>query len=94
MAKIGLLMQETGLDIVAVTETKISPDTRKNQIGIEGFGIMRKGRSSNGEGFPLYFKESFVPREEGTEGKWINILCQLQPYLIAYIYRLAYKTAF
>ena len=102
MAEIVLLLQETGLDILAVTETKLSPDTRNNQIGIEGFAIVRKDRSPNGGGVLLYVKESLeayeevkiVTKEDVIEGVWINVVCQSQTWLLACIYRPPDNAAF
>ena len=95
LAEIVVLVQETGLDILAMTETKLSPDTRDSQIGIDGFAIVRKDRSSNGGGVLLYVKESlmayeevrFATKEDNIEGVWINVLCQSQTWLLACIYR-------
>ena len=95
LAEIVVLVQETGLDILAMTETKLSPDTCDSQIGIDGFAIVRKDRLSNGGGVLLYVKESlmaykevrFATKEDDIEGVWINVLCQSQTWLVACIYR-------
>ncbi len=94
MTEIVLLVQKVSLDILAVSERKLSPDTRDSQIGIEGFTIVRKDRASNGGGVLLYVKESLeayeeikiVTKEDDIEGVWINILCQSQSWLLACIY--------
>ena len=42
-----MLLQNTGLDILAITETKITGDTKDNEIGIDGYCIVRKDWGSN-----------------------------------------------
>lgn len=53
-----MLLVETSLDILAVTETKLANDTTDEDIEIEGYFTIRNDRDKNGDGVLLYYKDS------------------------------------
>lgn len=94
LSEIRLLLVKTSLDILAITETKLTNDTTGEDIGIEGYFTIRNTRDRNGGGVLLYHKDTLAAYEElkmevpGTiEGGWINVKCQSQTWLIACVYR-------
>ena len=89
-----MLLQNTGLDIFAITETKITGDTTDDEIGIDGYCIVRKDRDSNGGGVMLYYKDTLIAYGErklkvleNIEGSFINVKSQSQTWLVASVYR-------
>lgn len=94
MAEVKILLQETNLDILAVTETKISADL-VNQIEIEGYSLVRKDRNNNDGGVLIYYKDTLVAHEETKlvsmnerkETVWLNVVSQSQTWLVGCIYR-------
>ena len=93
-AEVKILLQETNLDILAVTETKISPDI-VNQIEIEGYSVVRKDRNNNGGGVLIYYNDTLEAHEETNlvstneriETVWLNFVSQSQTWLVGCIYR-------
>ena len=60
LSEVRMLLQNTGLDILAITETKITGDTTDDEIGIDGYRIVRKDWDSNGSGVVLYYKDTLI----------------------------------
>ena len=89
LSEIRMLLIETSLDILAVTETKLANDTTDEDIEIEGYFTIRNYRDKNGGGVLLYYKDSLAAYQEQKmevpstiEGTWINVKCQSQTWLI------------
>ena len=94
LSEIRMLLIETSLDILTVTETKLANDTTDEDIEIEGYFAIRDDRDKNGGGVLLYYKDSLAAYQEQKmevpstiEGTWINIKCQSQTWLIVCVYR-------
>ena len=94
LSEVKMLLQNTGLDILAITETKITGDTTDDDIGIDGYCIVRKDRNSNGGGVMLYYKDTLIAYGErklkvleNIEGIFINVKSQSQTWLVASVYR-------
>ena len=54
---IKLVLQETGLDILAITETKLAANITEDEIGMDGYFVVRKDRDRNGGGVLIYYKD-------------------------------------
>ena len=94
LPEIKLVLQETGLDILAIRETKLAANVTENEIGMDGYFVVRKDRDRNGGGVLIYCKDSLTAYEEvklqvpeKIEGIWINVKSQSQTWLVACIYR-------
>ena len=58
--EIKLLLQETGLDVLAITETHLHKHIENDQLETEGYGIARKVRQNSDNswvGCLIYFAE-------------------------------------
>ena len=94
LSEVRMLLQNTGLDILAITETKITGDTTDDEIGIDSYCIVRKDRDSNGGGVMLYYKDTLIAYGErklkvveNIEGTFISVKSQSQTWLVASVYR-------
>ena len=94
LPKIKFLLLETGLDILAITETKLPSNVSDEEMGIEGYFVARKDRDSNAGGVLLYYKQTLTAYEETKlkvpsemERIWINVNSQSQTWLVACVYR-------
>ena len=94
LSEVRMLLQNTGLDILAITETKITGDTTDDEIGIDGYCVVRKDRDSNGGRVMLYYKDTLIAYGErklkvleNIEGIFINVKSQSQTWLVASMYR-------
>ncbi|XP_020622097.1 uncharacterized protein LOC110059711 [Orbicella faveolata] len=79
LSEIHMLLIETSLDILAITETKLANDTSDEEIGIEGYFTIRNDCNRNGGGVLLYYKDSLAAYEEHKmqvpttiEGVWVK----------------------
>ena len=95
------MLLETGLDILAITETKLPLNVSDEEIGIDGYFVARKDRDGNGSGVLLYYKQTLTAYEETKlkvpsemEGIWINVKSQSQTWLVACVYRAPDKCLF
>lgn len=94
LSEIRMLLLDTCLDIIAVSETKLANDITYSEIAIEGYLSIRKDRDRNGGGVLLYYKDSLTAYEElklhvsrSIEGVWINVRSESQTWLFACVYR-------
>ena len=55
---IRLLINDLGIHILAVNETKIDDKVDNNLVSIEGYSIKRSDRNRNGGGVALYVKDA------------------------------------
>lgn len=79
LSEIHMLLIETSLDILAITETKLANDTSDEEIGIEGYFTIRNDCNRNSGGVLLYYKDSLAAYEEHKmqvpttiEGVWVK----------------------
>ena len=63
LSEIRMLLLDTCLDILAVSETKLANDITDSEIAIEGYLSIRKDRDRNGGGVLLYYKDSLTAYE-------------------------------
>ena len=89
-----MLLIESSLDILAITETKLANNTSDEENGIEGYFTIRNDRNRNGGGVLLYYKDSLAAYEEHkmqvpttVQGVWINVKSQSQTWLFACVYK-------
>lgn len=89
-----MFLSNTRLDILAISETKLSSDITSSEISVEGYNIIRKDRDRNDGGVLLYHGETITAYEElklsipeSIEGVWINVRSQSQTWLLACVYR-------
>ena len=101
LPEIKLLLLETSLDILAITETKLPSNVSDEEIGINGYFVARKDRDSNGGGVLSYYKQTLTAYEETKlkvpsemEAIWINVNSQSQTWLVACVYRPPDKHSF
>ena len=95
--EIKLLLQETRLDVLAITETHLHKHIENDQLEIEGYGIARKDRQNsenNWGGCLIYFAEDLnaferedLNKQFTVEAVWIEIIIASQRLLIRAIYR-------
>ena len=77
--EIKILLENTVLDVLALTETHLNSNISDNELRIDGYSIKRKGRiNREGGGCAIYYKESSDIEEmekyntEGLEALWIE----------------------
>lgn len=64
LSEIRMFLSNTRLDILAISETKLSSDITSSEISVEGYNIIRKDRDRNGGGVLLYHRETITAYEE------------------------------
>eukprot|EP00112_Aurelia_sp_Birch-Aquarium-sp1_P014094 Seg3016.2 transcript_id=Seg3016.2/GoldUCD/mRNA.D3Y31 product="hypothetical protein" protein_id=Seg3016.2/GoldUCD/D3Y31 len=93
MDDVTILLQESRLDILVITESHLDKSVGDNVIKIDGYGLKRYDRDKHGGGCLIYFNEclEITPIEWidnlGTESVWMDLYVHSQHYLIAGIYR-------
>ena len=93
--EITLLLEESNIDILAVTETHLDRSVRNETVKIfTGYEVERHDRDKNGGGCLLYWKEnldvivnSIMNATKATESVWIELHIHSQRYLMGSIYR-------
>ena len=101
LPEIKLLLLETSLDILAITETKLPSNVSDKEIGIDGYFVAPKDRDSNGGGVLRYYKQTLTAYKETKlrvpsemDIIWINVNSQSQTCLVACVYRPPDKYSF
>ena len=91
-SKITLLLEESNIDILAITETHLDRSVRNETVNITGYEVERDDRDKNGGGCLLYWKEnldvtvnSVMNATKTTESVWIELHIHSQRYLIGSI---------
>ena len=95
--EIKLLLEETRLDVLVITETHLHKHIENDQLEIEGYGIARKDRpncENNWRGCLIYFAKGLnaferedLNKQFTVEAVWIEIIIASQRLLIRAIYR-------
>ena len=100
-AEVKQLLDETRLDILAITETKLDSNTSDSEVNVEGYITARKDRNKHGRGVLIYYRDNIITYNEDKLGKhqelealWINVYCQSQMWLIGCVYRPPDKHSF
>ena len=100
-AEVKQLLDETRLDILAITETKLDSNTSDSEVNVEGYITARKDRNKHGIGVLIYYRDNIITYNEDKLGKhqelealWINVCCQSQMWLIGCVYRPPDKHSF
>ena len=94
LPQVKLLLFHTGLDVLAVLETHLSPDVESYEIAIHGHQIQRRDRlGKTGGGVAVYFKDtldciSILKYDHcDIEATWLECKVKYQRLLIDGIYR-------
>ena len=94
LSQVKLMVFRTGLDVLAVTETHLSPAIEDHEISIQGYQIQRKDRIGKaGGGVAVYYKVSLdcISIEKyddcGIEATWLELKVQSQRLLVGCVYR-------
>eukprot|EP00112_Aurelia_sp_Birch-Aquarium-sp1_P010317 Seg2209.4 transcript_id=Seg2209.4/GoldUCD/mRNA.D3Y31 product="hypothetical protein" protein_id=Seg2209.4/GoldUCD/D3Y31 len=96
LSQVHLLLKETQSDILAITETHLTPEVGNEEIAVEGYDIERFDRpeKKKGGGCLLYYKtcltvlpEKKINMLKETESAWIELTTKSQKYLIGVVYR-------
>ena len=95
--EIKLLLYETKVDVLAITETHLSDQIHDYEINIDTYSFVRKDRSRRGNnwgGVIAYYRDhlnihevNFNLKSSKTESIWIEISVSSQKLLLACIYR-------
>ena len=92
------MLEETNIDVLAITETHLSPEVTDIQIKIQNYSIVRKdrsGRNNHYGGVLIYHKNSIdmydtnfeIKQKSLTETLWVEMNIKSQKLLIGTIYR-------
>ena len=96
MDEISLLLRETKIDILAITETHLHGNISDNEIDIEEYSIIRKDRLNQNNhwgGVLFYYREhleihqSTISDEFRMEDLWLEIIIKSQRLLVGCVYR-------
>ena len=92
--EVKILLENTPLDVLALTETHLNSNISDNELRIDGYNIKRKDRvNREGGGCAIYYKESLDIEEMGKyntvglEALWIEAKLCSQRLLIGCVYR-------
>ena len=93
MNDVAILLQESRIDILVITESHLDKSVGDSVMKIDGYGLERYDRDKHGGGCFIYFNEclEITPigwiDNLGTESIWMDLYVHSQHYLIAGIYR-------
>ena len=95
--KIKFLLQETKIDVLAITETHLHKDINNDQLQIKGYSLLRNDRQSaeNNWGGCLTcwtadleaFKREDLKHYSDIESVWIELMISSQRLIVGAIYR-------
>lgn len=96
--EIRLLLRTTGLDILGITESKLTNDVKDEDLDIAGYKFIRRDRpcEDGGGGCLLYYMEDmhltenprFLPHDiDNLEAIWVDILFHSQRLALSVMYR-------
>ena len=92
--EITLLLEESNIDILAITENHLDRSVQNETVKIAGYKVERHDREKNGGGCLFSWKEnldvtvnSVINATKATESVWIELHIHSQRYLIGSIYR-------
>ena len=78
--EITLLLEESNIDILAITETHLDRSVQNETVKITGYEVERHDRDKNGEECLFYWKEnldvtvnSVINATKATESVWIEL---------------------
>ena len=91
--EITLLLEESNIDILAITETHMDRSMQNETVKITGYEAEKHDRDKNGRGCLFYWKEnldvtvnSVINATKATESVWIKLHIYSQRYLIGSTY--------
>lgn len=94
LPQVKFLLFHTGLDVLAVSETHLSPAVESYEIAIQGYQLQRKDRLGKiGGGVAVYFKDSLdcisIAKYDNCdiEATWLELKVKSQRLLVGCIYR-------
>lgn len=93
-AQVKLLDFNTNLDVLAISETHLSPALKDHEIAIQGYQILRRDRiGRTGGGVVIYYKDSLdcisIDKYDNPdiEATWLEVKIRSQRLLVGCIYR-------
>ena len=93
IGEIRLLLLESKLDVLAITETHLKGDINSSEMSVYGYKIARLHRTHKGcDGCMIYYSNDLNCYERADlltdiEAVWINITCNSQQFILGCIYR-------
>ena len=93
IGEIRLLLLDSKLDVLAITETHLKGDINSSEISVDGYKIARCDRMHKScGGCMIYYSNNLSCYERADlltdiEAVWINITCDSQQLIIGCIYR-------
>ena len=94
LAQVKLLAFNTNLDVLAISETHLSPALKDHEIAIQGYQILRRDRlGRTGGGVVIYYKDSLdcisIEKYDNPdiEATWLEVKIRSQRLLVGCIYR-------
>ena len=94
LPQVKFLLFHTGLDVLAVSETHLSPAVESYEIAIQGYQLQRKDHLGKiGGGVAVYFKDSLdcisIAKYDNCdiEATWLELKVKSQRLLVGCIYR-------
>ena len=94
LTEITLILQETKIDILRITERHLSDKIKDEEIRIDGYNVQRLDHSNQQGGSCLiYYREDLdvIPKPKSevksVEATWIEVICRSQRLLIGTVYR-------
>ena len=96
--EVRLLLLDSRLDVLAITETHLRGDINSSEISVDGYKIARLDRTyKSGGGCVIFFSNNLCCYERpdllsAIEAVWIDITCDSQKHLVGCIYRLFQTT--
>lgn len=94
LAQVKLLAFNTNLDVLAISETHLSPALKDHEIALQGYQILRRDRiGRTGGGVVIYYKDSLdcisIEKYDNPdiEATWLEVKIRSQRLLVGFIYR-------
>ena len=94
LAQVKLLAFNTNQDVLAISETLLSPALKDHEIAIQGYQILRRDRiGRTGGGVVIYHKDSLdcisIEKYDNPdiEATWLEVKIRSQRLLVGCIYR-------
>lgn len=94
LTEIKLILQESKIDILGITETHLSDKIKNEEIRIDGYTVQRLDRSNQqGGGCLIYYRDDLdvIPKPKlevkSVGATWIEVICRSQRLLIGTVYR-------
>ena len=97
LQEVQLLLRSTKIDVLGITESKLTSKISDTELNIDGYNFIRKDRNreDGGGGCLLYYLEDlpisecpiFAPEEDNTKTIWVDVKFHSQHLALAEMYR-------